>query len=216
MVDNKEQAIYNMALSIADFTVSDKSISSRKLSANLYELGYRLKPSREAVAKNLFDREMKKTFPVYADNPNNWAELPDDSKKWWYITADEILALTPELSEEGIDNIIRNGQQYTMIQFPSEGVVIIKENRIEISKEIIVDDEPAITSIWHGTLNELILALTPEVLSEDEIRQDTWRKYSEYLINRGEAGLNALPENEQGFWKGYWQSMVDTGNNLKG
>jgi len=38
----KEQAIYKMAQAIADFTVSEKSISSRKLATNLYESGYRL------------------------------------------------------------------------------------------------------------------------------------------------------------------------------
>jgi len=38
---DKEQEINEMAVAIADFTVRDGSMSSRKLADNLYELGYR-------------------------------------------------------------------------------------------------------------------------------------------------------------------------------
>ena len=44
-----EQEIYKMAQEIACFTVSDKSVSSRKLAAHLYGLGYTRQPSQDKV-----------------------------------------------------------------------------------------------------------------------------------------------------------------------
>lgn len=41
------------------------------------------------------------------------------------------------------------------------------------------------------------------------------RKVGDDMTKRGEAGLAALPIGEQGFWKGYWQALIDKGQALK-
>ena len=41
------------------------------------------------------------------------------------------------------------------------------------------------------------------------------RKVGEDMERRGKAGMVAVPEGEQGFWKGYWQSLIDKGQALK-
>ena len=49
----------------------------------------------------------------------------------------------------------------------------------------------------------------------DFIARAAVREESLNMIGRGEAGLAALPEGEQGFWKGYWQALIDRGHSLK-
>ena len=41
------------------------------------------------------------------------------------------------------------------------------------------------------------------------------REIAQDFIGRGEVGLDALPEGEQGYWKGYWRSVIDSGKSLK-
>ena len=55
------------------------------------------------------------------------------------------------------DNIMRTGQQYTLIDFDSDGTVIIKEGKIEISKGVPIDHgEIGLSLHWSGSLKELI------------------------------------------------------------
>jgi len=45
-------------------------------------------------------------------------------------------------------------------------------------------------------------------------RAQVW-KVGKDMVGRGEAGMAALPDGEQGFWKGYWQALIDQGQALK-
>ncbi len=76
---------------------------------------------------------------------------------------DHFLSLMPKVLS---GNKMRTGQQYTLIQFEGEGIVIIKEGNIEISEELVIDGEPGVSPIWHGTLKDLIRAIEGGV--EDE------------------------------------------------
>jgi len=188
---------------LVEYCVVNKAgyrLPDKPSTANYFHMVEPPKPSREAVFHIVFDALEK------CRGGTRYAGMNIDS----YAITDQILALTPdwlgELTKEIADLKLELSTRYCESigetwYWQGDG-----EDHLESTTcPIIIPAEQ---------LRQLIA--TPEVLSEEEIRQDTWRKYSEYLINRGEAGLNALPENEQGFWKGYWQSMVNTGNNLKG
>ena len=52
--------------------------------------------------------------------------------------------------------------------------------------------------------------------AEPIIREQEREKLGATFISRAKAGFEALPDGEQGFWKGYWQCLLDKGESLKG
>jgi hypothetical protein len=58
---------------------------------------------------------------------------------------------------------------------------------------------------------------------EDPLNHDTvtdlliaqLQKIGDSLISRAIVGFDALPKDEQGFWKGYWQAFQNFGQELK-
>jgi len=50
---------------------------------------------------------------------------------------------------------------------------------------------------------------------EPLIRAKTLKEVGELMIGRGTVGMEALPKWEQGFWKGYWQALIDKGESLQ-
>ena len=47
------------------------------------------------------------------------------------------------------------------------------------------------------------------------VREQVLKEVGELYISRAKAGFEALPKGEQGFWKGYWQCLMDRGEALK-
>ena len=63
---------------------------------------------------------------------------------------------TPPAIKQQSDNIMRTGQQYTLIDFDSAGTIIVKNGKIEISKGIPIDHgEIGLSVHWSGSLKDL-------------------------------------------------------------
>ncbi len=50
----------------------------------------------------------------------------------------------------------------------------------------------------------------------EEAKREERERIGTECFRRGTVGIEALSKDEQGFWKGYWQSMIDVGQSLGG
>ena len=82
--------------------------------------------------------------------------------------------------------------------------------------DIVLTPEEIQAIIKHGAMNYSTFG-TPKMRQaiDRDICRAQVRKVADDMTKRGEAGLAALPIGEQGFWKGYWQALIDKGQALK-
>ncbi len=52
-----------------------------------------------------------------------------------------------------------------------------------------------------------------KAVAQEQLR-DAHEQLGNIMISRAMAGFEALPDGEQGFWKGYWQAYMDKGKEL--
>jgi hypothetical protein len=108
-----------------------------------------LKPHKGAGKYFLATAEWRNNMDNEADEPRE--PRFDIREKFNDLYGKKKLFSTGNLWEK-----MRDSQQYTMITFDGEGMVIVKDGKVEISKELVVDGETAVTPIWLGSLKELI------------------------------------------------------------
>ena len=80
-------------------------------------------------------------------------------------------------------------------------------------------DEDEILDIWTKNKEDcgMVTDFARKIMSKTAsiVRVEAIREVGELMIGRGTVGMEALPKWEQGFWKGYWQALIDKGESLQ-